>query len=213
MTSAEYLEAVRASYDEVADDYLRLVEAQFPLDLLGGALLAAFAERVRADALGPVADLGCGPGHITAHLAGLGVDVSGVDLSPRMVDLARTRHPRLAFAVGSMTALDLPDGALGGILAWFATHHMPPETLAGIYAEFARTLAPGGVLLLATHLGAGEHTRPTSGYGGHPVSYESFLLPVEQILALLAEAGFRVEWRTVEEPTGREHARILARRD
>ncbi|MBR7836555.1 methyltransferase domain-containing protein [Actinospica durhamensis] len=212
MTGGEYLEAVRASYDEVAADYLELVESRFPLDLLGRALLAAFAEHVRADALGPVADLGCGPGLVTAHLAALGVDVFGLDLSPRMVDAARRRFPDLDFAVGSMTALDVPDGSLGAILAWFSTHHMPPEMLAGVFAEFARTLAPGGRLLLGTHLGTGEHTRPTRAYGGHPVSYESFLLPAEQIVGLLEDAGFDLERRTLEQPTPREHTRILVRR-
>ena len=76
----------------------------------------------------------------------------------------------------------------------------------------ARGLAPGGRLLLGTHLGTGEHTRPTRAYGGHPVSYESFLLPVEQIVGLLEDAGFDLEWRTLEQPAPREHTRILARR-
>ena len=212
---ASHLDAVRTSYDEVALDYRDLVEEQFPRDVLGRALLAAFAELVRAQALGPAADLGCGPGHVTAHLAELGVQVRGIYLSPRMVELARSRFPDIEFAVGSMTQLDIADGSLGGILAWFSTHHMPPETLAVMYREFARTLAPGARLLLGTHLGSGEQTNPTSAYGGHPVSYSSFLLPLAQIRDMLGEAGFSIEWHTVEEPgeSGRTHTRILARRN
>lgn len=211
---ARYLDAVRASYDEVADDYVELVERNFPRDVLGRALLAAFAEQARAQALGPVADLGCGPGHVTAYLTALGVDMRGIDLSPRMIDLARSRFADIPFAVGSMTRLEIAEGSLGGIVAWFSTHHSPPEMLAEIYREFARTLAPGARLLLGTHVGNGEHARPTSGYGGHPVSYESFLLPPERIRGMLGAAGFAVEWHTVEEPEGapRAHMRVLARK-
>jgi trans-aconitate methyltransferase len=50
------------------------------------------------------ADLGCGPGRITAHLAGLGVSAFGVDLSPKMIGLARHAYPDLRFTEGSMTA-------------------------------------------------------------------------------------------------------------
>jgi SAM-dependent methyltransferase len=58
------------------------------------AALAAFAEDVRDR--GPVLDVGCAPGAVTAYLAGLGVDASGVDLSPRMIAHARRLHPWVA---------------------------------------------------------------------------------------------------------------------
>src|SRR5215210_93643 len=59
------------------------------------AVLGAFAESVRG--LGPVLDVGCGPGTVPAHLAELGLDASGVDLSPRMVEHARRQYPDLRF--------------------------------------------------------------------------------------------------------------------
>ena len=52
---------------------------------------------------GPVADVGCGPGHVTAHLRDSGLDAFGIDLSPVMIDVARREHPGLRFEVGSMT--------------------------------------------------------------------------------------------------------------
>ena len=86
-----------------------------PLDR---AMLAGFAELVRAVGAGPVADIGCGTGRVTAHLTGLGLSAFGIDLSPQMIAVARRSHPDLRFDVGSMLALDLPDGALGGVPAW-----------------------------------------------------------------------------------------------
>ncbi|WP_236788320.1 class I SAM-dependent methyltransferase [Amycolatopsis sp. GM8] len=190
MGEPSYLAAVRESYDTVAGEYARRYPAS-ELAPLGRAILGAFAEVVR----GPVADLGCGPGGLTALLAELGVAVSGVDISPEMIGEARRAHPHLRFSVGSMTALDISDGALGGILAHYSTHHTPPEWLPAVFAEFERTLAPGGHAMLATYIGADEHLRPTHSYGGHRVSYESYLLPGDRIAALLAQAGLTVTVR------------------
>jgi SAM-dependent methyltransferase len=195
VTEPSYLTAVRESYDTVAADYAALVKSPSELDPLDRGMLAAFAELVRDDGLGPVADVGCGPGKVTAHLAGFGVRVFGVDISPRMVELAREAHPGLRFSVGSMTALDVEEGELGGVLAYYSTHHTPPEVLPQVFAEFHRALAPGGRLMLAGHAGDGERRRPTHAYGGHPVSYESHLLPPDRIAGLLEAAGFEITAR------------------
>ncbi|MFF3905132.1 class I SAM-dependent methyltransferase [Streptomyces sp. NPDC001848] len=215
MTEPSYLAAVRESYDTVAADYVARVKNPADLDPLSRAILAAFAEVVRDAELGPVADLGCGPGKVTAHLSGLGVPAFGVDVSPKMVELARQTYPDLRFTVGSMTALEMGDGELGGVLAYYSTHHTPPELLPVVYAEFHRTLAPGGHLLLVGYVGNDEHLRPTQAYGGHPVSYESHLLPPDRIAELLEKAGFIVTARLVQEPAEgmkRPFASFLARR-
>ncbi|MGW4227008.1 class I SAM-dependent methyltransferase [Streptomyces bauhiniae] len=213
MAEPSYLTAVRESYDTVAVDYVERVPPPAALDPLSRAMLAGFAELVRAEGLGPVADLGCGPGRVTAYLAGLGVSAFGVDLSPRMVELARRAYPDLRFSEGSMTALETGDGELGGILAWYSTHHTPPRWLPAVFAEFHRTLAPGGYLLWGDYVGE-ERLQPTRGYG-RPVSYESYLLPLGRVADLLKQAGLVVTARLEQEPGGRlnrPHACLLARK-
>lgn len=137
---------VRDAYDSVAVQYAEFVDGSLEAAPLERAMLAAFAELVR-DA-GTVADVGCGPGYVTAHLQALGVSAFGVDLAPAMVELARAAHPGLRFEVGSMTALDIEDGTLGGVLARYSTIHTAPEQVPAVFAEFARVLAPGGHLLI-----------------------------------------------------------------
>ncbi|MGW2618705.1 class I SAM-dependent methyltransferase [Streptomyces sp. NPDC001500] len=211
MAEPSFLSAVRASYDTVAADYVERVPSPAAMDPLSRAMPAGFAELVRTAALGPVADLGCGPGRVTAYLAGSGVAAFGVDLSPKMVALARQAYPDLRFTVGSMTALETDDDELGGILAWYSTHHTPPQWLPAVFAEFHRTLAPGGRLLWGDYVGD-ERLRPTRGYG-RPVSYESYLLPLDRVAGLLERAGLVVTARLQQEPGGlanRPHASLLA---
>ncbi|MER7170051.1 class I SAM-dependent methyltransferase [Streptomyces mesophilus] len=215
MPDLSYLAAVRESYDTVASDYVEQVKAPVELDPLSRGMLDVFAEVVRTAALGPVADLGCGPGKVTAHLAERHVPVFGLDLSPAMVRLARGAYPELRFDVASMTSLPIDDDGLGGILAYYSTHHTPPELLPVVFGEFHRTLAPGGCLMLAGHVGTGQHFRPTQAYGGHPVSYESYLLPPDEIAELLRGAGLTLTARLVEEPAEgaqRTYATFLARK-
>ncbi len=151
---------------------------------------------------GQVADLGCGPGRITAHLRDLGLDAFGVDLSPRMVEVARRRHPGLRFETGSMTGLDLPDGALAGVVSWYSTVHMPPELLPEVFAEFHRVLAPGGHLVLAFK--AGDECLHRDRAYGHDVSLNVYWTPPDGTAGLLTEAGLAVHACLVREPTVRE---------
>jgi SAM-dependent methyltransferase len=207
VTEPSYLTTTRSSYDTVAYDYAERVKTLFAKEPLGRAMLAAFAELVQADD-GPVADLGCGPGQVTAHLDSLGVSAFGVDLSPKMVEIARRTYPNLRFEVGSMTALDLTDGQLGGIVAWWSIFHTPPEVLPVVFAEFHRTLAAGGHLLVGFHAGD-EHLRPERSYG-HPVSYDAYLLPPDRIIELLSQAGIIVTARLLFDGTKWPQACLLA---
>ncbi|GAB3703773.1 class I SAM-dependent methyltransferase [Amycolatopsis oliviviridis] len=204
-TVTSHLDATRESYDTVAEDYAVRVGQLFDQEPIGRAMLAAFAEQAR----GPVVDVGCGPGHVTAYLASLGLDVAGVDLSPKMVEIARRQYPDLRFSVGSMTALDLPDGELGGLVAWWSIFHLPPELLPAVFAEFRRTLAPGGRLLVGFHVGD-ERLSPETAYG-HPVTYDAYLLEPGRIADLLGQAGFEVTARLAMEGRQRPQACLSAR--
>jgi SAM-dependent methyltransferase len=139
---------------------------------------------------------------VTAHLAALGLDVFGVDLSPGMVAEARRRHPRLRFDVGSMTALDLPDGGLAGIVAWYSVIHTPPAELPGAFAEFARLLAPDGQLLLAFQVGD-ERVHLEQGYG-HAIALDAYRLAPDAVTDLLNEAGLTVHASVMREPDSPE---------
>lgn len=197
MTEPEWLIETRAAYDTVAVDYARLIPdvLEGPLDR---GMLAAFAELVGPGR--PVLEVGCGTGRITAHLHRLGLDITGVDLSPGMLAVARETYPELRFDVGSMTDLATPDGTLAGLVAWYSIIHIPPALLPGVLAEFHRVLAPGGRLLLAFKAGDCLD-RLTQAYG-HTVSYDVHWLNTDRVADQLAAAGFTVHARLDREPEG-----------
>ena len=136
------LAATTAAYDAVAARYADLFRAELDDLPLDRAVLAAFADLVQAAGGGPVAELGCGPGRITARLRDLGLDAFGIDVSPAMIDTARGEYPGVRFEVGSMDALDLADGELAGIVSWYSVIHAAPEDVPAYFAEFSRTLGP-----------------------------------------------------------------------
>ncbi|MFJ2442011.1 class I SAM-dependent DNA methyltransferase [Streptomyces sp. NPDC087658] len=194
--SPAHLHTTRTFYDTIAADYAEHFRAE-PAHPLARAVLGAFAELVRADGGAQVAELGCGPGAVTAHLHGLGLDIFGVDLSPKMVELAREAHPELRFEVGTMTALELPDATLGAVVSWYSLIHTPPEQLPSVLAEFHRVLAPGGRLLAAFQ--TGEEPLRLERPFGHDVSLDYRRLSPDRTAALLTEAGFTVDARLLRE--------------
>ncbi|QDQ15880.1 class I SAM-dependent DNA methyltransferase [Streptomyces spectabilis] len=198
MTEPQTLQTTRESYDAVASTYAELFRDSLRERPLERALLGAFAELVRAHGDGEVADLGCGPGYVTAHLHGLGLNAFGVDASPAMVELAREAHPGLRFEVGSMAALDIGDGVLGGVLSRWSVIHTPPRDLPPVLAEIARVLAPGGHLLIDFPATDGPDDE-TQAYD-HAVA-TAYRWSPDVLAALLRENGLAEAARTVIEPT------------
>jgi SAM-dependent methyltransferase len=186
----------RESYDELAATYTERLFTELAGKPLDRHLLNRLAEDVRGHGL--VADLGCGPGHVARYLHDQGVRMLGIDLSPRMIDSARQRSPDIEFRVGDMRALDLPDGALAGIVAFYSLIHIGEPEMGATLRELRRVLAPGGLLLVAFHIG--EETVHRDELWGHTVSLDFRFLMPSPIVARLIEAGFVVLERVEREP-------------
>ncbi|GAA2325911.1 class I SAM-dependent methyltransferase [Dactylosporangium salmoneum] len=202
----DWLTDTRASYDTVAAAYADAVRGSLTGDPYVRAALSLFATLAGGD--GPVADAGCGPGHVTAHLRGLGVDAFGLDLSPAMIDVARRDHPGVRFEVGSMTRLPLEDASLSGLLAWWSLVHTPDEALPQILSGFHRVLRPGAPLAVGFHAGEGARLK-TEGYGGHPMHVYVYRRTPAAMTARLQEAGFTVEAELCLDPSTPSPSAVL----
>jgi SAM-dependent methyltransferase len=216
----DYLSATRTAYDTVAPDYAALLADNLAHQPFDRAVLGLYAELVHAattstdGTLPHVADVGCGPGRITAHLASLKLDASGIDLSPAMIDEARRRNPGLIFTVGSMTALhELIAGPMDGLVAWYSVIHVPPAEHRAVYAGFRRALKPGGHLLLAFQCGD-ERRDITDAYGHSGLRLDAYRLQPDRVEADLAATGFTHVARLTRAPIDTEknpQAYVIAR--
>jgi SAM-dependent methyltransferase len=187
---------VRASYDSVAAAYVEHLYTELAQKPLDRHLLNRFAEEVRER--GTAGDLGCGPGHVTRYLHDQGVRMLGIDLSAEMVRWATQLNPDVEFRVGDLRVLDLPDGSLAGIVAFYSVIHLEPSELGVAFRELRRVLARDGVLLVAFH--AGDQTLHLDELWGQAVSLDfHFLLP-GTVTAALHAAGFLVTESVEREP-------------
>jgi ubiquinone/menaquinone biosynthesis C-methylase UbiE len=189
-------QSIRESYDRVADEYARRIFNELQHKPLDRELLNRFAAEVVGG--GEVCDMGCGPGHVARYLRDAGTTVFGLDLSPRMLEQARQFNPDLSFREGNMMALDLQDGTLAGIAAFYAIVNIPQESLPLVFREMERVLQPGGLLLLAFHTGA--EVLHEDELWGRPISMDFFLFQPSAIRNYIEAAGLAVEDIVEREP-------------
>lgn len=198
-------------YDRVADEYGRRLSDELAAKPLDRALLAAFAEMVPD---GPVADLGCGPGHIALFLHRLGRRVIGIDLSPGMIETARKLSPGPEFRVGDMLHLELDDESVAGGVAYYSIIHLTLEELPTAFSELRRVLVPDGIALIAFH--AGRHTVHRDEWWGRGVSIDFHSHPPDQVERLLREAGLEIATSLLRQPgkgeVQTERCYLMARR-
>lgn len=180
---------VKSSYDRVAEDYARRMFGELEHKPFDRQLLDRFAARVQES--GTACDLGCGPGHVARYLHEQGLRVIGVDLSPAMVELARRLNPGIEFRQGNMLSLSIGEGAWGGIAAFYSIIHIPRTEVLAALAEMKRVLRPGGLLLLAFHVG--DETVHLDEWWGHTVTVNFLILRPDEMADSLRAAGFEVE--------------------
>lgn len=182
---------VVAAYDALAGAYAEQLLAELDRKPFDRWLL----ERLATSAPGPIADVGCGPGHIAFHLAQAGAEVTGFDLSPAMVREAAHRFPQLAVEVADLRHLPLPagEGGWGAIVAWYSFVHLAGSELTPVIQQLAEVLRPGGWLAVAVHVGD-EVVHQTELWDTAIDVHWVFHDPEEVVAAFAAAGLVDVEW-------------------
>jgi SAM-dependent methyltransferase len=204
------VEGIRSTYDKVARHYADAYGDELARRPLERGLLDAVNEM----SVGPIADVGCGPGQVARWLVDHGSEAFGIDLSPAMIEVARARHPDIPFRVGSMTKLDDPDGSWGGAVAMYSIVHLDREQRAAAYRELARVLAPNAPLLVSFHIEmAGQPAGSTihlASWFEMEVDLPGFFLDPREVIDELSAQGFSL--RAKLERDGWDESEIASRR-
>jgi ubiquinone/menaquinone biosynthesis C-methylase UbiE len=138
-----YETATRAYYDEFARGYERHRRPNDPhgyhalIDELEVSLVARYGTDK------DILECGCGTGLLLERFAGIGRTAKGIDLSPGMLEKARSRG--LDVSEGSITALPMEDASFDVTCSFKVLAHVP--AVAKALAEMARVTRPGGVIL------------------------------------------------------------------
>lgn len=130
---------------------------------------------------GEVLDIGCGAGvPISQYLLRQGFNLTGVDASPTMLDISRSRFPEGKWIVMDMRSLSLPQ-SFDGIIGWDSFFHLDPDEQRAALSSFCRHLNPEGALLLTIGDKADEVLGMVDGQHVYhssldPAEYEEILL-------------------------------------
>ncbi len=135
---------------------------------------------------------------MSAYLAERGVAVTGLDLSPQMVEQAHRLFPHLDVMVGDMLDLPFDDGSLAGLIAFYSIIHFDDSQLATAFAEMARVLDPGCPVALAFHVG--EEDLHLEQWWDMPVVLDFRFLDPAAIQHKLRKAGFEIESAVERDP-------------
>lgn len=187
---------IRESYDSAAAAYAEHLSGELAHKPLDRHLLNRFAEETRGR--GPVVDLGCGPGHVAQYLSQQGVAIFGIDLSANMVAVAQSMNPDLNFHVEDMRQLSASDASLAGAVLFYSIVHFDLRELPTVFREVRRVLMPGGLALVAFHVG--EEVVHRDELFGAPVSLDFRCYSPESVVWSLRSVNLGVIEQAHREP-------------
>jgi SAM-dependent methyltransferase len=187
---------IAAVYDAVADRYAARFVDELDNKPFDRRQLDSLAKLARGR--GPICDAGCGPGHVAAYLRRQGAEAFGGDLSEGMLREARRRFPDIDFQRQDLLALSLPDGSLGGVAAMYAIVNFTLDQAETAFRGFHRALTPGGVALVAFHVG--DERNRVEEFLGVPVAADFAFFQPNDIADRLEAAGLAVEEVAVRDP-------------
>lgn len=141
-----------------------------------------------------VVDLGCGSGVFTDVLQRRGYRCAGVDLSPKLIEIARGKYKDIEFSVGDIERLSFPGGSFDGVLLSGVLHHLPDPSRCA--AEVFRILRPGGKFVAFDPNRRNPfmylyRDRSSPVYSSVGVTENERPVLAEEIAATFRKAGFR----------------------
>lgn len=137
-----------------------------------------------------ILEVGSGPGQFVKYIAGKGFKATGIDLSEKMVEIAKMKVPKAKFEVMDMRDLKFKDETFDGLMAPYSLIHIPSEEINKTLKGFLRVLKPDGKLLIIVQAGEADKIVNEPLKVGE-ITFVNFFTK-ERLSKLLIEAGFRI---------------------
>ena len=143
------------AYDLFAEKYHELFKNEMLSKDYDRELLNNFSQYFSNSSV--IYDVGCGPsGHIGKYLFDKGLNVTGIDISKKCIDIAQDYNPDMTFIKMDMMDLPINDQSLDGIVSFYSIIHTPKYFIKKIFREFKRVLKKKGKVLIAVKVGDRE---------------------------------------------------------
>lgn len=201
---------MQSSNRQAADNITGLYERHAKLwDTSRGKTLFELSWLDRFTALipqgGAILDIGCGSGEpLARHFIENGHEVTGIDSSPSLIDMCRTRFPNSNWQVADMRSLSL-GRSFDGLIAWDSFFHLTSEDQRRMFPLFRAHSKPGTALMFTS---GPEYGEAMGVFVGEPLYHSS--LSADEYRALLQEHGFLVVAHKAEDPACGNHTIWLA---
>lgn len=138
-----------------------------------------------------MSDLGCGPGQTTKFLYDCGVkDITGIDISPRMIKIASRINPHLKYETADMLDLKYDDNAFGSAIAFYSIVNLDLFQIGTAFREIRRVLKTDGEFLLSFHIG--NKTVHLENLLDKKVNIDFHFFRTKTISKLLSGTGFKI---------------------
>jgi len=173
-------------YDTVAKAYAETFSGEHEKKPKDQEMLCRFSREIGDRQ--PVWDLGCGPGQTTHYLKNLGLEISGLDLSEKILEQARRLHPEIHFRKGNILELEFENDSIAGIVAFYAIVHFTKEQVGIAFRELFRVLQPNGIFFFTYHVGA--ETIHLDEFLDKKVDIDFMFFTTDFIFSCLKDSGF-----------------------
>jgi len=155
-----------------------------------------------------ILDVGCGAGvPIARYFLEQGFEMTGIDASPTMIELCRSRFPRASWSIADMRRLEL-GRTFHGLIAWDSFFHLDHDFQRRMFPIFARHAAPNAALMLTSGI---SHGVAIGAFHDAPL-YHGSLAP-DEYRSLLSTSGFIVRAHIQADPRCGRRTVWLAQHD
>jgi ubiquinone/menaquinone biosynthesis C-methylase UbiE len=138
-----------------------------------------------------ILDVGCGNGVDCIYVKNKGYDVVGVDMSEKMLDIARSKYPEIDFRLGDMRKLEFDKNEFDGIIAACSLIHIPKRDIPSTLNQFAGFLKHGGAVYILLQSGKSEELFVNEPFKPDEKLFVN-VISSDEIERLLQDAGFEI---------------------